>query len=110
MIIIGRRNNLLKSYLAWFSSKINANFKLIKKSGYDWNNIEKDTREFYFKCPTCEIRSSKPRKNYAVKHIESNYPRQRYQEDKVYLTYYISNDTKYLFTMVNHFTSYDGQF
>ena len=34
----------------------------IKKSGYNWNNIEKDIREFYFKCPTCEIRTYKPKK------------------------------------------------
>ena len=42
--------------------KINPTLNEIKKSGYYWNNIEKDIREFYFKCPTCEIRTSKPRK------------------------------------------------
>ena len=48
---------------------------MIKKSAYDWNNNEKDIREFYFKCPTCEKRTSKPKKNYAINHIESDYPR-----------------------------------
>ena len=43
--------------------KINPTLNEIKKSGYYWNNIEKDIKEFYFKCPTCEIRTSKPRKN-----------------------------------------------
>ena len=58
--------------------KVTPALKEINKSAYDWNNIEKDFREFYFKCPTCEIRTSKPRKNYVVKHIESDYPGQRY--------------------------------
>ena len=31
-------------------------------------------REFYFKCSTCEIITYKLRKNYVVKHIESDYP------------------------------------
>ena len=46
----------------FFHLKINPTLKEIKKSAYDWNNIEKDIREFYFKCPSCEIRTSKPRK------------------------------------------------
>ena len=78
----------------------------MKKFAYDWNNIEKDIREFYFKCSTCEIRSSKPRKYYVVKHIESDYFCQRYQADTVYLTDYISNEARYLSTMVDHFTKF----
>ena len=65
--------------------KENPTLKEIKKSAYDWNNIEKDIREFYFKCPTCEIRTSKPWINYAIKHIESDYRRQKYQADTVYM-------------------------
>ena len=49
-------------------------------------------------------------KNYVAKHIESDYPRQRYQADTVYLDDYISNDTRYLFTMVDHFTKFLGNF
>ena len=86
--------------------KVTPTLKEIKKSAYDWNHIEKDIREFYFKCPTCEIRSSKHRKSYEVKHIESDYPRQRYQADRVYLTDHILDDTRYLFTMVDHFTKF----
>ena len=73
--------------------KVNPTLKEIKKPAYDWNNIKKDIREFYFKCPTWEIKTSKPRKNYVVKHIESNYSRQKYQADIVYLDNYISNNT-----------------
>ena len=72
--------------------KVNPTLKEIKKPAYGWNNVEKDIRKFYFKCLTCEIRTSKPRKNYVVKHIESNYPREKYQVDIVYLANYISND------------------
>ena len=48
---------------------------------------------FYLKYPTCEIRTSKPRKNYIVNHIESDYSKQRYQADTVHLADYISNNT-----------------
>ena len=54
--------------------KVTPTLKEIKKYVYDWNNIEKDIREFYFKCPICEIRTSNPRKNYVIKHIETDYP------------------------------------
>ena len=36
-------------------------------------------------------------KNYVVKHIESDYPRHRYQADTVYLTDYISNDAIFIY-------------
>ena len=39
-------------------------------------------------------------------HIKSDYSRQRYQADTVNLANYISNDTGYLITMVNHFTKF----
>ena len=86
--------------------KVNPTLKEIKKYVYDWNNIEKDIREFYFKCPTCKIRTSKPRKSYVVNHIKSDYPRQRYQADTVYLADYISNEARYLFTMADHFSKF----
>ena len=38
--------------------KVNPTSKEIKKLAYDWNNIEKDIRNFYFKCLTCEIKTS----------------------------------------------------
>ena len=37
--------------------KVTPTLKEIKKFASDWNNIEKDIREFYFMCPTCEIRT-----------------------------------------------------
>ena len=49
--IIHKNHIMHGSYL-----KVNPTLKEIKKSGYNWNNIEKDIREFYFKCPTCGIR------------------------------------------------------
>ena len=86
--------------------KVKPTLKGIKKSTYDWNNIEKDIREFYFKYPTCEIRTSKLRNNCVLKHIESDYPGQRYQDDIVYLANYISNDKRYLFMMADHFIKF----
>ena len=39
-------------------------------------------------------------------YVESDYPRERYQADTVYSTDYISNDTRYLLTMVDRFTKF----
>ena len=66
-------------------SKIKPNFKRDYKFAYDWNNIEKDVRNFYFGCLTCGTRTSKPRKKYVVKHIESDYYREKCQVDTTYL-------------------------
>ena len=92
--IRGRRNKTSNHIKHGTHLKVIQTLKEIKKSGYDWSNIEKDIREFYFKCSTCEIRTFKPR-NYVVKHIESDYFRRRYQADTVYLTDYTSNDSRY---------------
>ena len=73
--------------------KLSPTLKEIKKFAYDWSNIEKDIKIFYFKRLTCGIRTSKPRKNYEVKHIESDYPREKYQVDTTYLDNYISKDS-----------------
>ena len=48
-----------------------------------------DIRDFYFKWQVWEIRTSKPRKNTIVKHIESYKPKERYQADTVLLSNYI---------------------
>ena len=73
--------------------KLNPTLKEIKKFAYDWSNIEKDIRNFYFKCLTCGIKTSKPWKNYVVKHIKSDYPREKFQVDTTYLANYTSNDS-----------------
>ena len=67
---------------------------------------DSDIRDFYFKCQVWEVRTSKPRKNLIVKHIDSHKPKERYQADTVLLSDYIRDDFKYLFTMVDHFTKY----
>ena len=56
--------------------KVNPTLKDIKKFAYNWNNIEKDIRIFYFKCHICEIRTSKSKIKHVVKHIKSDYPRE----------------------------------
>ena len=55
--------------------KVNPTLKDIKKFAYNWSNIEKDIRKFYFKCPICEIRTSKSKK-ICSQDIESDYPRE----------------------------------
>ena len=53
--------------------KVNPKLKEIKKSWHNWKILRNIT--FYFKCSSSKIRTSKPRKNYVVKHIESDYSR-----------------------------------
>ena len=63
-------------------------------------------KDFYFKFKVWEIRT-KIKKNVVVKHIDSSMPKGRYQVDTVQLSKYVmSDDYKYLFTMIDHFKRY----
>ena len=86
--------------------KIDATYKEVLKSGFKWENIQWDIRDFYFKCQIWEARISKPRKKDIVKHIDTYAPKERYQADTINLSSYVSGDFKYIFTMVDHFTKY----
>ena len=59
-----------------------------------------DIRDFYIKCQVREVRTSKPRKNLIVKHIDSHKPKERYQADTVLFSDYMWDDFKYLFTLL----------
>ena len=87
--------------------KIDPTYREIMNAGYRWNNMLKDIRDFYFKWQVWEIRTTKPRKNVVIKHINSSMSKERYQVDTVFLSNYVTSDGyKYLFTMVDHFTKY----
>ena len=89
--------------------KVESTYKEILKAGYRWDNMLSNMRDFYFKWQVWEIRTTKPRKNVVVKHIDSSIPKERYQADTVQLSKLVmSEDYKYLFTMVDHFTKYCG--
>ena len=65
----------------------------------------KDIRDFYFKWQVWEIKTTKPRKNVVIKHIDSSMPKERYQPDTVLLSNYVTLDGyKYLFTIGDYFT------
>ena len=63
--------------------KVDPTFNEILKAGYRWDNMIVDIRDFYFKCQVWEVRTSKPRKNLIIKHIDSHKPKERYQADTV---------------------------
>ena len=73
--------------------KLNPTLKEIKKFAFDWNNIEKDIRNFYFKCLTCGIRTSKPRKKLWSQAYGIGLSQKKYQVDITYLANYILNDS-----------------
>ena len=68
---------------------------------------EKNVREMYFNCEICAGRTNKLKKKMAYKHIDSYYPKERYQADMVYLSDYLVTDKRYILTMVDHFSKYD---
>ena len=86
--------------------KVEPTYNEILRAGYRWDNMLIDIRDFYFKWQVWEIRTSKPRKNAIVKHIESYKPKERYQADTILLSNYIWDGFIYIFTMVDHFTKY----
>ena len=46
-------------------------------------------------------KTTKPRKNVVVKHIDSSIPKERYQADTVHLSKHVMSDNnKYLFTIL----------
>ena len=88
--------------------KVDPTYKEILKTGYRWDTMLSNIRDFYFKWQVWEIRTTKPRKNVVVKQIDSSMPKERYQADTVVLSNYaMSDDYKYLLTVVDHFKKYD---
>ena len=74
-----------------FHLQIKRTVEEIKKFGYWWDKVNKDVREIYFDCEICAGRTQKPKKKMAYKHIDSYYPKERYQADTVYLSDYLVN-------------------
>ena len=79
----------------------------IINSGYKWNNMYADVREFVMKCQICEISVGKVRKRKIQNHIQSVRLLQRFQIDLVQLSSIVATKNyKFLFTMVDHFSKY----
>ena len=89
-----------------FHLKIDRTVEAIKDLGYCWEKMQKDVRELYFNCEIWAGRTKKPKKKIAYKHIDSYYPKERYQADTVYLSDYLVSDKRYLLTMIDHFSKY----
>ena len=65
--------------------------------------------DFYFKWQVWEIRTTKPRKNVEIKHKDISTLKEKYQADTVQLSKHVmSDDYKYLFTMVDHLKNMVG--
>ena len=79
-----------------------------KRTGYRWENLEESAKSLYFDWEICGTRRVKPKKNIALRHINSSYPKERFQVDMVYLSDMLINspDEKYLLSIVDHFSKY----
>ena len=80
----------------------------VKEMGYRWENLEESARSLYFDWEICGARGVKPKKNIALKHINSSYPKERFQVDMVYLSDMLINspDEGFLLSIVDHFSKY----
>ena len=79
----------------------------IRKIGYRWENYESYVRQFWLDWDIWGGRHQKRLKNNAVKHIESRKPTEKYQADTVYLSDYLTKNTKqYLLTVIHHFSKF----
>ena len=77
----------------------------IINSGYKWDSMYANVREFVMKCRICEISVGKVRKGNIQNHIKSVRPLQRLQIDLVQLSNIVAiQNYKFLFTMVDHFS------
>ena len=87
--------------------KVDPTYKEILKTGYRWDNMLNNIKDFYFKWQVWEITTTKPRRNVVVKHIDCSMPKERYQADTVQLSKHVMSDNyKYLLTMIDYFTKY----
>ena len=79
----------------------------IINSGYKWDSMYANVREFVMKCQICEISVGKVRKGNIQNHIKSVRPLQWFQIDLVQLSNIVATKNyKFLFTMVDHFSKY----
>ena len=76
--------------------------------GYRCKIFEESARSLYFDWEICRARGVKPKKNIAMKHINSSYPKERFQVDIAYLSDILINspDEKYLLSIVDYFSKY----
>ena len=87
---------------------ISRTWEKVKETGYRWENLEESARSLYFDWEICGARGVKPKKYIALKHINSSYPKERFQVDMVYLSDMLINspDERYLLSIVDHFSKY----
>ena len=87
--------------------RINPTQDKIINSGYKWDSMYADVREFVMKCQICEILVEKVRIGKIQNHIKSVRHLQRFQIDLVQLSNIVATKNyKFLFTMIDHFSKY----
>ena len=67
---------------------------------------DEKTQESYISIAKFEPVKLRNLKRKFYEHIDSYYPKERYQADTVYLSDYLVLDKRYLLTMIDHFNKY----
>ena len=78
----------------------------IVKIGYKWDKIENDVRQMFYKWEFWIGHTKESKKKITYKHIESNYPKERYQLNTTMLYDNIPADNRNLLTMVDNFSKF----
>ena len=68
--------------------------------------MKTDVEKFVKMCEVCQIRTKYPDKKSEVKYIESLEEKERFQVDLVQLSDYLSEEKRYLWNMVDHFSKF----
>ena len=85
---------------------IHRTIQKIVEMGYKWDKMANDVRQMFYKWEFWIGHIKMPKKKIAYKHIESNYPKERYQVDTTMLYDHIPADNRNLLTMVDHFSKF----
>ena len=96
---------ILHNAHTWHKGHLKAanTYKEIMKSWKWWRtNIGEDISRFVKRCETWQIRTKNPDKTIAIKYIESDEVKERFQVDLVQLSDYLHLERRYLCNCVDH--------
>ena len=80
--------------------------EIMKSRKWWWTNMEEDISRFVKKCETWQIRTKNPDKTIAIKYIESDEAKERFQVDLVQLSDYLHLERRYLCNCVDHLSKF----
>ena len=78
----------------------------MKSRKWWWTNMGEDISRFVKRCETWQIRTKNPDKTIAIKYIESDEVKEKFQVDLVQLSDYLHLERRYLYNCVDHLSKF----